>query len=120
MGVMAFIAQLSMTADALAALPQAEQKLYANIPIWVTIAFACAVFDGAIGCLALLMKKSMATLLFTLSFVGICFQMFHSFFIINSFEVIGLIGLIMPIMVMGWAIALLVVAKKAQLQQWLS
>jgi len=120
MGVMAFIAQVSMTTEMLAALPQAEQDLYANVPLWATVAFACAVFGGAIGCIALMMKKSIATILFIISLLGISIQMFHSFFISNSFEVFGPGGLIMPTMIIIWAAALLVLAKKSQAQQWIS
>ncbi len=119
MGVLAFVGQVTMSAEILAELPQAEQELYANIPLWVTIAFACAVFGGTIGSIALLLKKSMAILFFTISLLGIGIQMFHSFFISNSFAVFGPGGLIMPIIVIIWAVALLLIAKKAQSQQWL-
>ena len=120
MGVMAFISQVTMTPETLAAMPQAEQNLYANIPFWATIAFACAVFGGTLGCIALLMKKSMAVLLFSVSLIGLCVQLFHSFFIIHSLDVYGPGGLIMPIMVVIWAVALLLVAKKSQTHQWIS
>lgn len=118
MGIMAFIAQLSMSAKAIASLPQAEQALYANTPLWAIIAFAFAVFGGAFGCIALLMKNYLAVLLFTLSLIGLGVQMFHSFVVINSFEVFGPSGLIMPILVTVWALVLLVIAKKAKSEHW--
>jgi len=120
MGVMAFITQLLMTPEALVALPQAEQDLIANTPLLATIAFAFAVFGGAIGCLALLMKKTIAVAWFTFSLLGIAVQMFHAFFILNSFVVFGPGGLIMPIMVVVWAIGLLMVARNAKSEHWLN
>jgi len=120
MGVAAFIAQLLMTPEAIAALPQAEQELIANTPLLATIAFAFAVFGGAIGSMALLMKKSIAVAWFTFSLLGIAVQMFHAFFVLNSFAVFGPGGLIMPIMVIVWAIALLMIARNAKSEGWLS
>ena len=50
MGVMAYIAQVTMSPEALAALPVAEQNLHANTPAWANGAFAIAVWGGAAGC----------------------------------------------------------------------
>ena len=47
LGVMAFAAQMMMTPEMLAALPEAERNLYENVPMWATIAFACAVLSSA-------------------------------------------------------------------------
>ena len=120
LGVMAFVGQMTMTDEMMAQLPQTEQELYAAIPIWATIAFACAVFGGALGSLALLMKKSLAQPLLILSLVGVVIQMFHAFFISNSFEVFGPGGAIMPVMVMIIAIALVLFVGKAKANNWLT
>ena len=61
LGVVAFVLQMMITPEILAELPAAEQALYANIPSWVTAAFAVAVFSGVLGSLFLLMKKSIST-----------------------------------------------------------
>ena len=60
MGVMAFIMQMLMTAEQIATLPEKEQLLYQDIPLWVNIAFGCAVFGGTLGCIALFLKKTIA------------------------------------------------------------
>lgn len=120
MGVLAFVGQVTMTDEMMAQLPQAEQTLYRTIPLWATIAFACAVFAGALGSLALLMKKVLAQPLLILSLAGVIIQMFHAFIISNSFEVLGASGAIMPIMVVIIAIALVRLVSKAKAQYWLS
>ena len=120
MGVMAFISHMMITPEMIAELPQAEQDLYNSTPLWATIAFACAVFGGALGTLTLLLKKTMAEPLLLLSLVGVIIQMFHSFVISNSFEVYGPGGAIMPAMVVIIAIALLRLASKAKVNGWLS
>lgn len=120
LGVMAFIAQIAMTPDMLADLPKAEQDLYANTPIWATIAFGVAVFGGAFGCVALIAKKSISSVLLILSLAGVCVQMFHAFIISNSFEVFGPSGTIMPIMVIVIAIALVRLSLKAKANHWIT
>jgi len=112
LGVMAFIGQMFTTPEMIAEMSQAEQDLYNSTPIWAIVAFGFAVFGGAFGCLALLMKKAFALKLLMLSLVGVLTQMFHSFFISNSFEVYGPGGTIMPIMVIAVAIALVRWAKR--------
>ena len=119
MGVMAFVLQMQMTAEMIAKLPEAEQALYANIPLWATIAFAFAVFGGVFGSLALLMKKAAVQLFFMVSLVGVIMQMFHSFVISNSFEVFGPGGAIMPAMIVVIAIVLVRFTAKAKNNAWI-
>ncbi len=120
LGVMAFIGQMMMTPEMLAELPQAEQALYESTPLWATLAFACAVFGGALGSLALLMKKALAQPLLIISLAGVTIQMFHSFVISNSFEVFGPGGVIMPAMVIIIAIILVCISAAAKKNTWLS
>lgn len=118
LGVMAFVAQMMMTPEMLAALPQAEQELYASTPTWANVAFAFAVFGGAIGCIALLLRANWAFPALLISLLAVIVQMFHSFFISNSFEVFGPGGLIMPIMVIIIAIVLVWFSHQAKNKTW--
>ena len=120
LGVMAYIAQVTMTPEAITALPEAQRQLYETTPTWATAAFAIAVNGGALGCLLLLLKRNLAQLFLQLSLAGVLVQMFHSFFMSKSFEVFGPGELIMPIMVIVIAIYLVVLAAKAKARRWTS
>jgi len=120
LGLMAFINQMMMTPATLAELPQPQQDLLASTPWWATTAFAIAVFTGTLGSLALLMKKPICYKLFVLSFVSVVIQMFHAFFISNSYQVYGPAGTIMPIMVLFIALLLVRFAAKANNNHWFS
>ncbi|MDH3901770.1 MAG: hypothetical protein OEU84_08435 [Xanthomonadales bacterium] len=120
LGVMAYIMQVMMTAETLAALPQEQRELYENTPAWATAAFAVAVNFGALGCVLLLLKRSLAGLFLQLSLAGVLVQMFHSFFMSKSFEVFGPGGLVMPVMVIVIAIYLVVLAARAKANGWTS
>jgi hypothetical protein len=120
MGVMAFVMQMLMSAEQIALLPEKEQLLYQNIPLWVNIAFACAVLGGALGCIALALKKAIALPILWISLIGVLVQMFHAFFMANAFEIYGPGGTIMPIMVILVAVFLVWLANNAKGKGWLS
>ena len=120
LGVMAYIMQVMMSPETLAALPQEQRQLYENTPAWATAAFAVAVNFGALGCVLLLLRKNLAGLFLQLSLAGVLVQMFHSFFMSKSFEVFGPGGLVMPVMVIVIAIYLVVLAAKAKTDRWTS
>ena len=67
LGVVAYLMQAYMTQEDLLALPLEEQALYLDIPAWVTAAFALAVFGGLLGCLLLLLRKKLATFVYSSS-----------------------------------------------------
>ena len=120
LGVMAYIAQVTMTPEAMASLPEAQRQLYENTPTWATAAFAIAVNGGALGCLLLLLKKNLAAIFLQLSLAGLLVQMYHSFFMSRSFEVFGPGAMVMPIMVIVIAVYLVTLAAKAKARRWTS
>ena len=89
MGVMAYLDQAYMTEEELLAKSVAEQALYADLPAWVTGAFAISVFGGTLACILLLLKKKLASFLFVISFIAIVAQMSYNFFVSNAAEVFG-------------------------------
>ena len=120
LGVMAYIAQVTMSPESLAALPDEQRRIIENTPVWATAAFAVAVNFGALGCLLLVLKKNLAGLFLQLSLAGVVVQMFHSFFMTKSFEIYGPGGLVMPVMVLVIAIYLVTLAAKAKAHRWTS
>lgn len=120
MGVAAYLMQAYMTEEDLLALPLEEQALYADIPAWVTGAYALAVFGGALGCILLLLRKKLATFVFMISFVSILAQMSYNIFMTKAVEVYGPGGLIMPVMVILIGAFLIWYSKKKESEGILS
>jgi len=73
------------------------------MPVWVTGAFAIAVFGGALGCVGLLMLKSWSKLLLLVSLLGVLAMDLWMF-------VLSGMGASMPGAEMGITIAVVVVA----------
>ncbi len=119
MGVNAYIGQVTLTPEALAAMTQPQQELYNTTPAWVNGAFALSVFGGAIGSLLMLMKNAFASIAFKISLIGIAAQMGHAFFISNAFEVFGPGIFIMPVMIIVTGILLLWFAKSSADKGWI-
>jgi len=120
MGVMAYITTVTMTPEALQALPTEQQQLYTDIPKWATAAFAIAVWGSTLGCILMLLRKRFAVPVFAVSFAGILVQMTHSLVISKSIEVYGPGGAVMPIMIILIGGFLVWYSRKAQANGWLS
>jgi len=116
MGCINFFVQ--MNPDIVSSYRETERAIIQGRPIWATVAFAMAVFGGALGCLLLLVKKSIAFYLFIASFLGVVVTMAHTLSIGIEFgtgEIIGII--IMPLVV---AVFLIWYSKYVQNKGWIS
>jgi len=120
LGVMAYVGQVTMSPESMAALPEAERGLYENMPSWVTGAFAIAVNAGAIGCLLLVLRKALALPILVLSLVAVLVQMFHNFFLSNAIEVMGAPAMIGPAIVILIGVFLVWYASDARKKGWIS
>ena len=120
LGIGAYIDTMTMSAERLAELPEAQRLLMESTPAWANGAFAIAVNFGALGCLALLLKKAWALPVLMLSLAGVVVQFINAFFLSNSFEVFGPVGMIMPAMVFAIAVYLVVLARQAKSKNWIN
>lgn len=115
LGVMAYLGRAFATEEMIASLPLEQQaEFLTEYPAWYTAAFAIAVFAGAFGCLALLIRKKWALSLFFLSALGAIIQ--HVYLFMN----IDIPSLIMPILVIIVCLFLIWFAKNAISKGWIS
>jgi len=119
MGVANYLGTVSMTPEALAALPEAERALQTDVPAWVTSAYAVAVFGGTLGSLALLLRKAWAVPVLVVSLIGILLQMGHAFFASAMIEVQGMTAVVFPLFIIAIAVYLVVFSNSAKTKGWL-
>ena len=101
-------------------LPETHRAIIDGRPIWATGGFAIGVFGGALGCLLLLFRKSLAMPLLIVSLLGIVATMIHTINVAVSkidFNVAEII--IMVIMPLVVAAILLAYAKFAISKNWI-
>lgn len=120
MGAFAYLTQKLLSPETLALLPEAEQDLITNTPIWATVAFAIAVWLGLAGAIALLFRKKIAKQLFTISFLGIIIQMIYNFIISNALEVYGPGGVLMPISIFIIGLFLIIYSQQCIKKGWIN
>lgn len=119
MGVMNFIMQMNV--DSLGALPESQRTMIEARPAWASGAFAVAVFGGALGCVLLLLRKSVAYYLFVGSLLGMIVKMspyigkLSSTIGLGPFEVTMFI--LLPLGVAGF---LIWYSKQAERKGWIS
>lgn len=114
MGVMAYLVRAFMTDEMIAAIPEEQQAEYLiEHPAWYTAAFALAVFAGAFGCLALLLRKKWAYMLFLISFIAATIQQVYILVTIEEASPI------MPIMIIIVCAFLVWFSKMSTAKRWL-
>ena len=98
MGCVNFFVQLNP--EMISSYRESEQAIIQGRPIWATAAFAIAVFGGALGCIFLLLKNSVAFYIFIASFLCVVVTMTHTLGVSIDFGTEEMIGIIvMPVAV---------------------
>ena len=119
LGVMAYVMEVMMSEEAMAALAETQQALYAARPAWVTGAFAIAVFAGLGGSIALALRKSLATPIYAVSLAAVIVQMFYLFAMLNTVSVMGAASVVMPSLIIVIAAAMVWFSSRANSNGWI-
>lgn len=119
LGCLAFAADLQLSPEDVAALPEAQKALYAGRPGWAVVATAVAVIGGALGCLGLLLGRKWAFVLLLLSLLGIVVQDIGLFVLVDGAGLGGPVVVVMQALVFVVGIALVLLARKGIARGWL-
>ncbi len=118
MDMSGFLMRLFMTEDVISSMPENQQHLYRNIPLWVDIGFACEVFGGLLGSIALLLKKKWALPLFVISVLGTLAQTSNIWFLTDARSVMGAPAIVMPLVAIVIGVALIFLSRIAISKSW--
>jgi len=118
-GVASYLMSVTMSPEAIAAIPETDRVLYQNIPAWVTASFAIAVFGGTLGCVLLLMRRGWAVTVFAVSLLAILLQMTHTLFMTPMLALHGAAGAALPLFIVSAAVYLLWYSNLAKRRGWL-
>lgn len=114
MGVNAYLQQAYNTESYQTMYSEEQLEIAANMPAWVTAAFAIAVFAGALGAIGLLLRKSWAVKLWLLSLIAVIVQM--GYILINGHES----SMLMTILIIVFALLFVWFSRMSQSKGWLS
>ena len=118
-GVLQFIAHITISNEQLLEMPVEQALLISQMPDWVNVAFGVAVAFGLLGSIALFMKKALALHLFLVSMLGILTQNYYSFFMSDSVDVLGPAAIAVPAMVFTIGLLLIWLSLKGKNNGWL-
>lgn len=96
-----------------------QRDFYASRPSWALAAYGTAVFGGALGCVALLLRRSWALPMLLVCLAGILVQNYQGIFLGDAIKVFGPEGLILPFSVLGIALFLTWWASYSKRKGWL-
>ncbi len=118
-GAFAVVADLMMTPAQVSALPAEQQALCAQRSLWSIIASLVAVGGGTLGCIALLLRRRWALVLFYASLAGLVLQDIGIFVVSRSVGQVGVAPLVLQSLVLAIAIGLIFMARLGARKAWL-
>ena len=119
MGVASYLYHVTLSPEAIAALPAGQAALMNATPPWVNGAFAIATFGGLLGALGLLLRRRWARPLFIVSLVAVVIQFGWIFLVGKAHELAGPSSAIFPAFIILVAIVQVWFAGLAIKRGWL-
>lgn len=114
MGVDQYLGQAYKTERWLSTMSEEQLEIVSYFPVWLTAAFAIAVFAGALGSIGLLIRKKWAYPLFVVSLLAVILQMGYVLSQGHSNDIA------MTISIIVFAVFLVWFSKKAVSKKWIS
>lgn len=112
---------VQMNADMVATFPETHRAIIEGRPLWATAGFAIGVFGGALGCLVLLLRKSLAKHVLLAALLGVALTMLHTLRVAGSAITFSPMELFMMIVLPVLVSAFLYwYAKRAERNGWIS
>ena len=118
-GLYTFAMHISLTPETIAAMPEAMQGLYTNIPLWSDIAYGCAVTLGTLGSLCLVLKSRWAVPVLLLSFIAILVNMSYVLLISEMIAVQGAASVALPAAIIVIGALLVWLSRRAIASGWI-
>lgn len=120
LGCVAFISDLRLTPDDLAKLSVAQQAMYAARPGWSVAATGLAVLGGSLGSIGLFVRKRWSYPVLGLSLLGVIVQDVSMLTLSHATSQLDVTALALQGAVVIVAVALLLLARKALANGWIS
>ena len=119
MDTSAFFMRVFMTEETIGSMPENQQHLYRDMPLWVNVVFACEVFGGTLGCISMLLRKKWALPLFVVSLLGVLAQTSNIWFLTDAISAMGAPAVVMPLVAIAIGTTMIFLAKSAISKGWL-
>jgi hypothetical protein len=89
MGIVAFVSDVRLTPEQIAASSPAHQQWLNSVPKWLSVVYGIATVSGLLGAIALVMKKALAVPVLGVSLVAVLVQMGYGTFGLDAIGILG-------------------------------
>ncbi|APG62444.1 hypothetical protein LPB140_06170 [Sphingorhabdus lutea] len=104
MGITAYLMDMMTSKDAIASMDEMTQHFASKQSLWSLSAYAIAVWAGMAGAISLLIRRKFALTAYIISFIGVMVQQYWIWFVADGQKYMVGANIIMPILVVGFAI----------------
>jgi hypothetical protein len=111
LGVAAFLMQSMQDLAELARTDPVQARLWAEMPLWVWMAYGMAVGAGLAGALALLLRRRSAVWLAGLCLIAVLVQFGHTILLTDLVALRGWSAALFPLLIIAMALAQLLYAR---------
>ncbi len=119
-GLLFYYMQVTMPPEVIAEnFSEAQQAFLTNTPSWATSAYAIAVTTGVLASALLLLRRSVAFMLYVVSFAGVLVQDFEAFILSDGLAVWGSSALILPSVVAIVCVFAIIYSRGTRARGWL-
>lgn len=118
-GVAMFWLNLTITPEAISALPEAEREITRAMPRWIMLPFGVATLGGVAGMLAMLLRRRVAVPLLLVSLLALVVQFVAVYLTTPVWALTGASGAVLPLVLWVAALALWLYARRASARGWL-
>jgi hypothetical protein len=119
LGCVAYLYDVTITADDVAKMDAAQQAMYAARPAWSISATAVAVWFGALGCVGLVLKRRWSLPVLAISLLGIIVQDIALFALSGAGAAAGPVVYVLQGIVLVVGIGLVLMSRQGIKQGWL-
>ena len=119
-GLFMFWQEMTLTPEAVAALPAAQQQIHAAMPQLAHVFFGIAVASGVVGSVGLVLAKRWSVPLLLLSFLGVAVQMATAFATTPVWSLMGMAGALPPLFLVLACLLIWLFARMSARRGWLS
>ena len=120
LGCAAYLSDVLLSAADVAKMSAVQQAMYAARPAWSIAATAIAVWGGAAGCAALIMRKRWASPLLIASLAGVILQDAWLFGLSRTAAQAGAVAFVLQGLVLLIAVGLVMLGRKAVARGWIA
>jgi len=117
--VWSFYNEVTLSAEAAAAMPPEQRAMWDTMPGWLWVVFAIAVFSALGGGIALLMKRAIAEPLYLVSLIAVVIQFGYVFLAMPVLEIIGAAAIPFPAVIIIVAIISYWLARNWKAKGWI-